>query len=469
MALPSASVTASDAPSVTRPAALTWTAIFAYSLPGIGASFLFTLITVMYLNFGTDVLLAPSAWLGFILLSCKAWAAVADTMAGFLSDRTRSRFGRRKPWVVTSAPIIALTTLAVWSPPRGLSGWALIAWLAVSIFGFYTAFTFYEVPHLALGAQLSYDPSARGRLYGTRQLLRGLGLFMAFGLGARILQDLSTARHTAHWLALAVGSFTAVSLVLGMWVLPAEIQSEARSQPQNPLRAVRDVWGNRNARIVLIVYFIEMLGIGGTGTVTPYLLRYVLNMPDRMAVMLACYAVPTIASIPLWVWLGNRYEKRNIWLFAMVMAVVGFGMMLFVAEGRWVLMAVAMLLAGTAMGCGQCLGIAVQAEIVDADELATGQRKDGSYFAAWAFVGKLGGAIMVWVVGVALAWSGYVPKQAQTELVKNTLRFLMGGIPALGFGIGALIFRSFSLTRAEHAQIRASLDDRAARSETRAE
>ena len=106
-------------------------------------------------------------------------------------------------------------------------------------------------------------------------------------------------------------------------------------------------------------------------------------------------------------------------------------------------------------------------------ELATGERKDGSYFAAWAFVTKLGGALMIWAVGIALAWSGYQPpllsgpggalvEQPQTELVKTTLLVLVGGIPALGFGIGAWLFRRYSLTSAEHARIRAALDARAA-------
>ncbi len=460
MNLPQTSAAAPDANFSTRPAALGWPAIFAYALPSLGTSFLITLLTAMFMNFGTDVLLVSSVWLGSIILACKAWAAIADPLTGYFSDRTRSRFGRRKPWVVAAAPILAVTTLGVWSPPQALFGMPLMAWLAVAALGFYTAYTLYEIPHLALGAQLSYDAETRGRLYGTRQLLRGVGMFLAFGIGSMLLKNLATARATAHLMALAFGGFTAVSLVLGMWLLPAEIQHTTWRPPPNPLRALQDVWRNRNARIILLVYFIEMMGIGGTATVTPYMLRYVLSRPDLMLPMMACYGVPSVVSIPLWVWLGGRFEKRNIWLFAMMMAVVGFAMLLFVSAGRWLLMGIGVLLGGTAMGCGQSLGIAVQAEIVDADELETGERKDGSYFAAWAFVSKVGGAIMVWIVGVSLAWSGYVPKQEQTELVKDTLRCLMGGVPALSFAIGALIFREFSLNRAEYARIRAELDRR---------
>ncbi len=451
---------------------LAWSAVLAYSLPGIGTSFLFTLMTVLFMNFGTDVLLVSSVAIGNILLACKVWAAVADPLAGFLSDRTRSRFGRRKPWVLASALPIALFSLMLWAPPQELAGSGLIAWLTLAVFGFYTASTLFEVPNLALGAQLSYDPRARGRLFGTRQLVRSIGLFGAFSIGATALEDLATARETARVLALSAGIFTALTIALSMWATPAELQGAGGGRPENPVRAVRDVWGNPHARLLLTVYFIEMFAIGAVGTLVPYLTRYVILMPGRLSEMLIVYVLPAVVSIPAWVWLGNRYEKRDVWLAAMVMAAVGFSLLLFLSEGGWVLMTVSSLLAGTAMGCGQSLGVALKAEIVDADELATGQRKDGSYFAAWSFVGKLGGALMIWVVGAALGWAGYAAPlpigeggalvdQPQTELVKNTLRMLVGGIPALGFGLGAFLFRRFALTRDEHARIRRALDARA--------
>lgn len=452
---------------------LSWSTILAYSLPGIGTSFLTVLVAVLFMNFGTDVLLVSSVALGNILLACKVWAAVSDPVAGFLSDRTRSRFGRRKPWILGSALPLAVFSLMLWSPPEVLAGPALVAWLTVAAFGFFTASTLFDIPNLALGAQLSYDPRVRSRLFGARQLFRGFGLFGAFAIGATALEDLAGAREMARLLALSAGVFSVLTIALSMWATPAELEASDSARPENPLRALRDVWGNPHARLLLSVYFIEMFGLGAVGTLVPYLMRYVIAMPESMAEMLLVYVVPTTVSIPLWVWLGNRFEKRDVWLFAMGMSAVGFGLLLFLDRGSLWLMSVSSLLAGTAVGCGQSLGVALKAEIIDADELATGERKDGSYFAAWSFVGKLGTALMIWLVGIALAWSGYAPplpigpggalvEQPQTELVLDTLRFLVGALPALGFTIGGLLFRRYSLTRAEHARIRRELDARAA-------
>jgi Na+/melibiose symporter-like transporter len=375
--------------------------------------------------------------------------------------------------MLASALPIALFSLMLWAPPASLSGGALVAWLTLAAFGFFTAFTLFEVPNLSLGAQLSYDARLRGRIFGTRQLVRSVGVFGAFAVGAAALEEIGGAREAARLLALSAGAFTVLAIALSVWATPPELASASDARPENPLRALRDVWGNPHARIVLTVYFIEMFGLGAVGTLVPYLMSYVIEMPEHMSEMLLVYVLPTLFSIPLWVWLGNRFEKRDVWLVAMGMSAVGFGLLLFLAKDRWILMGFSSLLAGTAMGCGQSLGVALKAEIIDADELATGERKDGSYFAAWSFVSKVGGALMIWVVGIALAWAGYVPptptgeggtlvEQSQSEHVKTTLRVLVGGIPALGFGIGAWIFRNYSLTRAEHARIRAALDARAA-------
>ena len=91
--------------------------------------------------------------------------------------------------------------------------------------------------------------------------------------------------------------------------------------------------------------------------------------------------------------------------------------------------------------------------MIDWDEHRTGERKEGSYFAAWAFVAKLASGLMLGAVGVGLDWAGFVPGAEQTDGVKRTMVFLMGGMPLVGFVIGMLVFSRFRLTRNEHARL----------------
>ena len=133
-ALPSVDSQRPEAPS----SALSWTTIGLYGFPTIAVQFIYMLVMVMYMNFATDVLLIAPAVMGAIFFASKLWDAVSDPVVGFLSDRTRSRLGRRRSWMLGSALPVAAFGLMMWAPPDGLSPTLLTLWVGVAIFGFYT-------------------------------------------------------------------------------------------------------------------------------------------------------------------------------------------------------------------------------------------------------------------------------------------------------------------------------------------
>jgi len=120
------------------------------------------------------------------------------------------------------------------------------------------------------------------------------------------------------------------------------------------------------------------------------------------------------------------------------------------------------LIAGCASGCAPTLGQALKADLIDRDELATGERKEGAYFAAWNLVSKLASGIMIGGVGFALDLSGFVAgAEKQSTAAIRTMVFLSGGMPLLGFAVGMWLFRGFGLTQDEHARVLAALAQRA--------
>ena len=193
----------------------------------------------------------------------------------------------------------------------------------------------------------------------------------------------------------------------------------------------------------------------------PFIVRHVLREPDLIAEMLLCYTVPALASVPVWMWLGERFDKRALWMRAMGLSGIGFGMLLFLAEGRVALMVASSLVAGCASGCAPTLGQALKADVIDRDELATGERKEGAYFAAWSLVSKVASGIMIGLVGFALDLSGFVAGvEQQSETAVRAMIFLSGGMPLFGFAVGMWLFRSFGLTQDEHARVLAALAER---------
>ena len=449
-----------DEDDASEPPRLSIGTLLDYCVPTVGVSFLYVLMIVMYLKFAVEELgMAPSIIGGIFLLS-KAWDAVSDPLAGYLSDGTVSRFGRRQPWMLVSAPLILIFSWMAWAPPAGLDGAVLTLWVSVAVVGFYTAFTIFEVPNMALGAELTQRYEDRNRVFGARQGARSLGYVLAFLVGAAILQEAEDRLSAAAWLIGTTGVAT-VGLILGsVWRLPAERSDYMGRGSQNPITAVRDVWSNPHARLLLFVIFIEYLGVGGVATLSPFLTEYVLMRPGLLPLVLGAYAVPSLASIPVWIWLGNRFEKKHVWIAAMLMASLGFGGLFFVSEGTVVLAVVSFAIAGIGHGCGGVLGQSLKADVIDYDELQTGERKEGSYFAAWTFMNKLAIGLMIGIVGISLDWSGFVPKVEQTESVKTVMLVLIAVVPFLGYMIGLTAFTRFQLTRADHAEIQARLAQR---------
>jgi GPH family glycoside/pentoside/hexuronide:cation symporter len=432
--------------------------LVSYALPSIGTSFLFALMLVGYLSYATEVLGVSASLVGLVFLGARVWDGLSDPLAGYLSDRTRARLGRRKSWLLAASPALLVTAIAAWSPPAALTGNALALWIAAAVFAFYTAFTLFEVPHMALGAELTQHRRDRVRVFGVRQFASTLGLFAAFGLGASLLEDLSTARERLSSLVTIAGVFTAVSILWTIKALPRERADYAARGPSGSLRAARDVWRNRDARILLFVYTAEQIATGGVGVLVPFLVRHVVRMPDMIAEMLVSYTLPALLSVPVWMALGERFDKRRLWLIAMGMSGVGFGLLLFIGEGTIALMLVASLLAGSAAGCGPTLGQALKADVIDGDDLATGERKEGAYFAAWNLVRKFAAGAMIAAVGFALDLSGFVAgAPEQTDTAKNTMIVLTGGVPIVGFAVAIALFRRFGMTQAKHARILVAL------------
>jgi GPH family glycoside/pentoside/hexuronide:cation symporter len=434
--------------------------LLGYSLSAAPTSFSFLLFMVMYLKYATETLAVSPAAVGTVFLIAKVINAIGDPLIGNWSDRTETRLGRRRPWLLVGGPLAALFGYMAWAPPASLAEPALIVWIAVSIIGFYTAYSIFEVPHMALGAEISLDAGGRNRLFAWRQVVRVLSALVAALIGSKLIQQ---GRESTESMSLVVAILTVGIVFLGVSRLPSERNEFRGRGGANPFRALKDVLANPHARLLLTVIFIDSIGTGGLAVLTPFVIDHVVGRKDLLQILLATNFAATLLSVPLWIWLARRFEKRKLMLWSMIASGLAFGSVLLVGEGDWVLVALSALASGFAVGCSSTLGFTLKSEIIDCDEYRTGERKEGAYFAGWAFVQKLAAGLMIFVVGQALEWSAFDPAaEHQSELVITTIVALMGGAPLFCYLIGAVAFARFSLSEAEHARIRRELDARAA-------
>jgi GPH family glycoside/pentoside/hexuronide:cation symporter len=432
--------------------------IVLYSAPVLGVFMAGMLVGFYLLKFATDVLLVSPALVGSILLAARVWDAVSDPLVGWLSDRTRSRMGRRRPWFLASALPFAASAIMLWSPPAALEGDVLGLWLVVAVFLFYTAFTTFRVPHMALGAELSRGYHDRTRVFGIMQAVESVGMIAAAG-ALVLLERAEEPRAVARWLSVGMGAASAVLMTWAALVLRERTEFQGRGG-RNPWRSFGDVLANPHSRLLIAIFFVEQLGFGSLVVLLPYLSDYVLRTPGSTGLYLFGAIAATMASIPFWIAISRRFGKQRVWFWSVAGKTLLFGALLLLGEGDLVLLALVTVGFGLMNGCGAVVGPSLKADVVDWDEARTGERKEGSYFATWNFAQKAAGGVAVWATGMMLALTGFAPNAEQAQATLDGMRLLAAGLPFL-LHLGALVLIArFALGEEEHRAARAAADAR---------
>jgi glycoside/pentoside/hexuronide:cation symporter, GPH family len=432
-------------------------ATLAYALPAVGWAAGLSTVQFFFLKYGTDVLLLSPIAVGLIFFVGRVWDAVSDPIAGILSDATRTRLGRRRPWMLCALPVLCLAIAAVFNPPE-LSPGKLLAWVTVAVFVYYTAHTAYQIPHQSLGTELSKDHFERNRIFGAMSVAITVGMLAAF-VGMQYVTNHATPREAAGRLGAGLAAFMFVVLLIPPVVLRERAEYQGRGGGAG-VGALRDILGNRNAPRLLLTQFVQILGAATLGVLAPYYYQYVLGRPDLIAVMPAIFVVSSIVAIPVWIRLSSRYGKAPMWRVALVGAALGFGAVGLVPPGGVIPVGLLMVITGACIGCGTMMGPSLLADVIDSDEHATGERKEGVYSAAWGFVMKSSNACVVLMTAIALQVSGFVPNVDQSETVLWMLRGLVGGLPLVVMTGGALILRGFTIDAAAHARMREEIEAR---------
>jgi GPH family glycoside/pentoside/hexuronide:cation symporter len=401
--------------------------------------------------------------LSWVFLIGRAWDAVTDPMMGHLSDRTRSRWGRRRPYFLVAALPIWAVFYLIWSPSPSLSTDATFLHLLVCYLALYTFWTVFSVPYASLGMEITPVYHERTRLFGGRQ-----GFFIA-GTAAGMLAPAIIANAMGDKLAgytrmaLVFGGLT-VALILITFARVRERPRSAVSQVYPFFKGLKVTFRNRAFVVLLLVYMAAVVGGSFIAPLTLYIAKYVIKAEWVMQYVMLAYLLGMLLSIPLWLGLSRRHGKNRTWSVAMALGTVGYAVSYSYHEGTWLLWIILAVVVGAANGCSMTLGPAISADVIDSDELETGMRREGAFVGVWSFVDKAAVGLAVFVGMQGLHRIGYVPNVDQTPTVIAGMKFLYCLLPAVLHLVALLIFQRFPITPQVHARIRQQLDERAAAS-----
>ena len=457
-------------------------ALYASAVLGIGS--LDYIVAVFLLKYYTNYTGLDAKWAGLALLIGKAFDAISDPVMGYISDRTRSRWGRRRPWFLAGSVPLALSFIGMFSASPEWSRAQLFVWLIATNILFWVGNTMVEVPHSAYGSEMTSTHAQRISLMGWRQgfgivglLLGGLLMFslleravaaatagaMASGLTGEALAEVArVARGEAH------GTITSwIGVYVFAATLVAFLGTRERSGPHTPPRDTLfgdfgDALRSRPFRLYAIAAVIGQVADGLTATLALYAIEEWWGLGDPHAkYLLLGYMAMAAVSIPLWMRIGMHFDKAKVLAagtFVATLALIG---MIFVPQiGLWWAY-LTLYFAGAGLGGRAVMGMAIVPDIIDDDELRTRTRKDGAYFGMFSLLRKLSRSLAIGLAGVGLGLFGYVSGTAQQdpEALRGIL-VMFCVVPIVFTVITGALFLLFPITRARHTKILAELSRR---------
>jgi len=412
----------------------------AYATPAFALAVVGIPVYVYIPKFYTDVVGINITILGYLLLSVRIFDAFTDPAIGYISDRTRTPFGRRRPYIAMGSIFVAITMYLLFSPPVASSGFETV-WFGVCIYALFLFWTIVTVPFESLGPEITFDYHERTSLFALRDGFLIAGTLVAasspaivqwlFGLA----EDAQGERLKFFWLAIIYAP-----LVIGScwWCVSAIQEKHQTSSSANLWGALRDTLRNRPFVILLVSYTISAIGNNLPATLILYYVQYVLQS-EMADFFLLLYFITGIAFLPGWIWLSRRTGKKIAWLASMAINTGAFTGVFFLGPGDANIYGVLVFLSGIGLGATLAIPSAIQADVIDYDELLTGERREGQYIGLWSISKKLAAALGVGAGLAALGMSGYTPNIEQTEQVRLTLRTLYALVPSicnmLAFGI----------------------------------
>ena len=442
------------------PSPVDWARRFAYGMPAFALAVVGIPVYVYLPKFYSDVVGIDVAVMGYILLGVRLFDAVSDPVIGLLSDRTRTRFGRRRPYIFIGGICVALTLGFLFTPPESAESNHTL-WFGFWIFMLFAFWTLVTVPYEALGPEISFDYSERTTLFAVRDGLLIAGTLMAAAAPTVVDAiwggDASPAGERQKFFRIAI-IYAPILIGTCSWCVyrireHTQVTVPSNSTSGNRLRAV---WQNRPFLILLMAYTISAIGSNLPATLILYYVEYVLQS-SRADLFLLLYLVTGVAFLPAWIALAKRIGKKNAWLMAMIVNTGAFIGVFFLGPGDEMLYAVLVIVSGMGFGASLALPSAIQADVIDYDELLTGMRREGHYIGLWSIAKKMAAAVGVGTGLAVLGNAGYVPGGDQPATVIWSLRVLYALVPCLCNIIAILIIWAFPLNARAHRDIRAAI------------
>lgn len=426
----------------------------------LGGNLFFTVVAFLLLNYLTDTVGISAGLASLIIVIGKVWDAITDPITGYLSDRTKSRWGRRRSFMLYGAVPLFVTMFLMFLNPGLSSPVMLFIWGLTVYCLLCTAHTVVSIPYGALTPELTRDFHERTELNGYRFGFAVVGTLIGAGAALPLVGAFHN-KNTGFAVMGATFGFIMMVTTLATVFTVKESTEPRREAVAGFFRTYLDVFRNKAFLLILLAFVFHITAITIVSGITIYYFKYIHNDEAKTTVAMVVLLVTTMLFIPVSVILAKKLGKKIVYILGMLEFAITM-MILFVCGHVMPVgfSIVLMFFSGIGMGLMYAIPHAIVPDAVEYNYLLTGERTEGAYYGIMAFGTKIGQAMALGIMGAILSLFGYIPEVAQTDSSLLGIRLLLGPISALIFLMAILAVYFYPIDEKRYSEILAQIDEK---------
>ncbi len=442
-----------------------WTKM-GYGVCDLGGNLFFTATAFVLMIYLTDTVKLAAGLAGTALMVGRLWDAFYDPVIGYISDRTQTRWGRRRPFMFAGAIPLMLAMALMFVNPSMLFGEGfrtlnnqipLFIWVMVVYIVLCTTYSTVNIPYTSMTPELTTDYHERTSLNGYRFGFAAIGTLLGAGASLPIIGLF--ADKNAGFVAMGIIFGIAMSVTALITVFSIREPKTAHPAKMDFFKTYLAVFRNKPYLFILFAYVLHILAITAVSGIAIYYFKYIHGAEAKTTIAIVLLLVTAMLFIPVSVMLSKKVGKKlvygggMVWVAAVLMILFFFGHKQPIAFSY-----IMMVVMGIGFGFTYALPYAIVPDAIEYDYLKTGQRREGAFYGIWTWALKIGQALAVLAMGWVLSLMGYVvDKIPQAPLAELGIRLFLGPIPAAVFVAGAIVLYFYPINEKRYEEILAEI------------
>ncbi|MBR3841618.1 MAG: MFS transporter [Erysipelotrichales bacterium] len=430
-----------------------------FGVGDFGLSVITALLQFYMLFFYTDVVGINPGLAGTAILVGKiTWDMVHDVLFGYFEDKTKSRWGRRRPYLIFGAVPLMLAFWLLLSIPEGLDGAAAFFAIIGTFILFDTFHTLVATAYSAMTAEITEDYDERTSVSTYRMIFSIIGYLLGAGVTsvlASIISETFGMSVKEAWSAVGLiyGAIAGITIMIPGLFLKTPAVVEAKSTELPPIKAIFSTLKNKPFTKFLVISMIMSTAFTMVTTMLPYYLIYQLEMADsQILVMFLMLGTLAIFLIPCAI-ISGKLGKAKTYALGIIIAGSALAVGFMLPKGESVLIFFLAAIVGLGFSSQWVCPHSMMPDVIEYDELETGERREGIYYGMQATAGKITGALGSAMCGWGLEWSGYIDGAVQSSNALLAIRGMFALIPAILLLICVPLLLRYPVTKESHEKV----------------